>query len=132
MTNCLIIALFQVFDIFGPVVKPMYAILFNDVKEANEWKMGSAMYYAPLASQFTNTIFTEKLRQQLGDFAGILIGVGIEKDLLKKMFFREKAADGCWDGEGECPYDMLAFSDDEAEKRYKVKHRSANISNESG
>lgn len=48
------------------------------------------------------------------------------------MFFREKVADGCWDGEGECPDDMLAFSDDEAEKRYKVKHRSAKISDESG
>uniref|UniRef100_A0A8R1XVF9 H/ACA ribonucleoprotein complex non-core subunit NAF1 n=1 Tax=Onchocerca volvulus TaxID=6282 RepID=A0A8R1XVF9_ONCVO len=95
----------RVFDVFGPVIKPMYAILFNDIKEANEWKMGSAMYYAPLASQFTHTIFTEKLRQQ-------------------------KVADGCWDGEGECPDDMLAFSDDEAEKRYKVKHRSAKISDE--
>ncbi|VDK78822.1 unnamed protein product [Onchocerca ochengi] len=55
----------RVFDVFGPVIKPMYAILFNDIKEANEWKMGSAMYYAPLASQFTHTIFTEKLRQQV-------------------------------------------------------------------
>ncbi|VDK82934.1 unnamed protein product [Litomosoides sigmodontis] len=90
----------RIFDIFGPVIKPMYAILFNDIKEASEWRVGSAMYYAPSASQFTHTIFTEKLRQ-------------------------EKATDGCWDGEGECPDDMLAFSDDEAEQRYKAKHRSA-------
>ncbi|KAM3729218.1 H/ACA ribonucleoprotein complex non-core subunit [Dirofilaria immitis] len=95
----------RIFDVFGPVARPMYAILFNDIKEANEWEMGSAMYYAPLASQFTHTIFTEKLKQ-------------------------EKAADGCWDGEGECPDDMLAFSDDETEQRYKVKHRTAKISGE--
>uniref|UniRef100_A0A915PYA1 H/ACA ribonucleoprotein complex non-core subunit NAF1 n=1 Tax=Setaria digitata TaxID=48799 RepID=A0A915PYA1_9BILA len=94
----------RVFDIFGPVVKPMYAILFNDIKEANQWKVNSAMYYAPAAAQFTHRIFTEKLRQQ--------------------MRCREKATDGCWDGEGECPDDMLAFSDDETEQRYKAKHRS--------
>lgn len=61
----MITALFQVFDIFGPVVKPMYAILFNNIKEASEWRVGSAMYYAPSSSQFTHTIFTEKLRQQV-------------------------------------------------------------------
>ncbi|CAG9536558.1 unnamed protein product [Cercopithifilaria johnstoni] len=92
----------RVFDIFGPVAKPMYAILFNDIKGASEWRVDSAMYYAPAASQFTHTIFTEKLRQ-------------------------EKASDGCWDGEGECPDDMLAFSDDEAEQRYKAKHRSVKV-----
>ncbi|KAL3989249.1 Gar1/Naf1 RNA binding region family protein [Acanthocheilonema viteae] len=92
----------RIFDIFGPVAKPMYAILFNDIKEANERRVGSAMYYAPAASQFTHAIFTEKLRQ-------------------------EKATDGCWDGEGECPDDMLAFSDDETEQRYKAKHRSLKV-----
>uniref|UniRef100_A0A0R3S0H5 H/ACA ribonucleoprotein complex non-core subunit NAF1 n=1 Tax=Elaeophora elaphi TaxID=1147741 RepID=A0A0R3S0H5_9BILA len=96
--------LHQIFDIFGPVAKPMYAILFNNIKEANEWRVGSAMYYAPAASQFTHTIFTEKLRQ-------------------------EKVTDGCWDGEGECPDDMLAFSDDETEQRYKAKHRSVKVNN---
>uniref|UniRef100_A0AAF5PJC3 H/ACA ribonucleoprotein complex non-core subunit NAF1 n=1 Tax=Wuchereria bancrofti TaxID=6293 RepID=A0AAF5PJC3_WUCBA len=92
----------RVFDIFGPVAKPMYAILFNDVEEASEWRVDSIMYYAPSASQFTHTIFTEKLRQQ-------------------------KATDRCWDGEGECPVDMLAFSDDEVEQRYKAKHRSMKV-----
>lgn len=43
----------------------MYAILFNDIKEASEWRVGSAMYYAPAASQFTHTVLTEKLRQQV-------------------------------------------------------------------
>ncbi|VDN93846.1 unnamed protein product [Brugia pahangi] len=81
----------RVFDIFGPVAKPMYAILFNDVEEASEWRVDSVMYYAPGASQ-------------------------------------EKATDGCWDGEGECPDDMLAFSDDEVEQRYKAKHRSMKVS----
>ncbi|EFO25877.1 hypothetical protein LOAG_02605 [Loa loa] len=96
----------RVFDIFGPVVKPMYAILFNDIKEASEWKVGTAMYYAPAASQFTHTVLTEKLRH-------------------------EKATDGCWDGDGECPDDMLAFSDDEAEQRYKAKHRSVKVGDRS-
>lgn len=39
------------------------------------------------------------------------------------FFFREKVSDGCWDGEGECPDDLLAFSDDEAERRYNAKRR---------
>ncbi|VDM95780.1 unnamed protein product [Thelazia callipaeda] len=95
------IYIFQVYDIFGPVSKPLYAILFNDVQEANQWKVGSAMYYAPSATQFTFPVFMEKLKQ-------------------------EKVTDSCWDGDGECPDELLTFSDDEAEKQYKAKHRSSN------
>lgn len=41
------------------------------------------------------------------------------------VLFSLKISDSCWDGEGECPDELLAFSDDEEERRYMAKKRRA-------
>lgn len=88
----------QVFDVFGSASSPLYAVRFNSPEEAQAVKIGTEIFYAPGVEQFTRTVLTEVLKKQ-------------------------KIVDAGWDGEGECPDDEIAFSDDEAEKRYMAKHR---------
>ncbi|VDM47046.1 unnamed protein product [Toxocara canis] len=92
----------KVYDIFGAVSAPLYAVRFNTPEEARTHEIGMAVFYAPTDEQFTHHIFTEQLRN-------------------------EKIVDPCWDGEGDCPDDELAFSDDESEKRYLAKHRRKKV-----
>uniref|UniRef100_F1KVX3 H/ACA ribonucleoprotein complex non-core subunit NAF1 n=1 Tax=Ascaris suum TaxID=6253 RepID=F1KVX3_ASCSU len=99
-------AIGKVYDILGAVSAPLYAIRFNTPHEANSHEVGMEIFYAPTVEEFTRHVFTEQLR-------------------------KERITDPCWDGEGECPEDELVFSDDEAEKRYKAKHRCKKISTSS-
>uniref|UniRef100_A0A915BM25 H/ACA ribonucleoprotein complex non-core subunit NAF1 n=1 Tax=Parascaris univalens TaxID=6257 RepID=A0A915BM25_PARUN len=99
-------AIGKIYDILGAVSAPLYAIRFNTSDEANSHDIGMEIFYAPTMNEFTHHIFTEQLR-------------------------KEKISDPCWDGEGECPEDEVVFSDDEAEKRYKAKHRYKKISTSS-
>lgn len=91
-------AIGQVFDIFGAVASPLYSIRFNSCDEAKQHPVGKSVFFAPDAEQYTHSIFTDQLKSL-------------------------KITDSCWDGEGECPDDQLAFSDDEAEKSYMAKKR---------
>ncbi|VDD88082.1 unnamed protein product [Enterobius vermicularis] len=87
-----------VFDVFGAVSNPLYSVRFNSPNEAQQHCIGKVVYYAPHLEDLTHTIFTDQLKSL-------------------------KICDSCWDGEGECPDDELAFSDDEEEKRYMAKVR---------
>uniref|UniRef100_A0A0N4UD21 H/ACA ribonucleoprotein complex subunit n=1 Tax=Dracunculus medinensis TaxID=318479 RepID=A0A0N4UD21_DRAME len=87
----------QVYDVIGSISDPLYAIRFNTVEEAKEYKKGDSVYFAPKIDQFTHTLFPEQMI---------------------KLIFLEKIGDDFWDGEGECPVNEMVFSDDESERNF--------------
>lgn len=61
----MIFCLFQIFEIFGPVMHPFYVLRFNSPEHIKEKSINvqDNMYFAPSVQDFTQYIFAEKLRQ---------------------------------------------------------------------
>ncbi|XP_015284610.1 PREDICTED: H/ACA ribonucleoprotein complex non-core subunit NAF1 [Gekko japonicus] len=107
----------KVFEVFGPVSHPFYALQFNSPEhiEAKGIKAHDDVYFAPSVESFTQYVFPEKMKQ-------------------------EKGSDASWKNDEEPPAEALDFSDDEKEKAAKQqkkserrkKFRSQNESNENG
>ncbi|PVD18766.1 hypothetical protein C0Q70_21318 [Pomacea canaliculata] len=90
----------QVFEVFGPVVRPYYSIRFNspdDIKKKGI-QMGMPVYFAPEMPEITHYIFVEQLK-------------------------RLKGSDASWKDNNEPTADMIEYSDDEEERRAKAKRR---------
>lgn len=65
-------ALGQIFDTFGSVTRPMYAIRFNSAEEIEALGLNQPklpVYFAPEAGEFTIPIFTDALRNLKGSDA---------------------------------------------------------------
>jgi H/ACA ribonucleoprotein complex non-core subunit NAF1 len=54
-----------VFEIFGPVARPLYSVRFNTTEEitAAELHVGDVVYFAPKEDAYTKHIFTQKLKE---------------------------------------------------------------------
>lgn len=92
----------SVFDVFGPVPEPLYAVRFNNSQEITEKKIEISMpvYYAPnYLGSFTDYVFAEQLR-------------------------RLKGSDASWRHNNEPPEGVKEYSDDEEERRDKQKQRA--------
>ncbi|XP_038610984.1 H/ACA ribonucleoprotein complex non-core subunit NAF1 [Tachyglossus aculeatus] len=91
----------KIFEIFGPVSHPFYVLRFNSSEhiEKKSIKLKDTMYFAPSMEDFTQYIFTEKLKQDRG-------------------------SDASWKNDQEPPPEALDFSDDEKEKEAKQKKKS--------
>ena len=63
--NILILFVFQIFEIFGPVLHPFYVLRFNSSEhiKAKGINVQDSMYFAPSLKDFTQYIFAEKLKQ---------------------------------------------------------------------
>lgn len=63
--NILILFVFQIFEIFGPVLHPFYVLRFNSSEhiKAKGINVQDSMYFAPSVEDFTQYIFAEKLKQ---------------------------------------------------------------------
>jgi len=92
----------KIFDVFGPVIKPMYAIRFNspqDIEKLNV-TVDTPVYYVPdYSPPITSYVFTEDI---------------------KKL----KGSDASWLDDNEPPEDALDFSDDEQERLSILKRRA--------
>uniref|UniRef100_A0A8D1M5Z9 H/ACA ribonucleoprotein complex non-core subunit NAF1 n=2 Tax=Sus scrofa TaxID=9823 RepID=A0A8D1M5Z9_PIG len=91
----------KIFEIFGPVAHPFYVLRFNSSEhiESKGIKIKDTMYFAPSMKDFTQYIFTEKLKQDRG-------------------------SDASWKNDQEPPPEALDFSDDEKEKEAKQRKKS--------
>ncbi|XP_004450860.2 H/ACA ribonucleoprotein complex non-core subunit NAF1 [Dasypus novemcinctus] len=91
----------KIFEIFGPVAHPFYVLRFNssDHIESKGIKIKDTMYFAPSMKDFTQYIFTERLKQDRG-------------------------SDASWKNDQEPPPEALDFSDDEKEKEAKQRKKS--------
>ncbi|XP_049626224.1 H/ACA ribonucleoprotein complex non-core subunit NAF1 [Suncus etruscus] len=91
----------KIFEIFGPVAHPFYVLRFNSSEhiESKGIKIKETMYFAPSMKDFTQYIFTEKLKQDRG-------------------------SDASWKNDQEPPPEALDFSDDEKEKEAKQKKKA--------
>ncbi|XP_054163791.1 H/ACA ribonucleoprotein complex non-core subunit NAF1-like, partial [Oppia nitens] len=92
----------QIFDVFGPVIEPRYAVRFNSNQDIVDDNIivGQPIYYAPQQQQpITGFIFAEQLR-------------------------RLKGSDASWRHNNEPPEDCIEFSDDEAERQTMKKLRA--------
>ena len=97
----------KIFDIFGPVIKPMYTIRFNSFQDIENLNVtvDTPVYYVPEYSPpITSYVFTEDL---------------------KKL----KGSDASWFNDNEPPEDVLEFSDDEEERLSLLKRRAKRKSN---
>nr|XP_005299413.2 H/ACA ribonucleoprotein complex non-core subunit NAF1 isoform X2 [Chrysemys picta bellii] len=92
----------KIYEIFGPVLHPFYVLLFNSPEhiEAKGINIQDTVYFAPSVEDFTQYIFTEKLKQ-------------------------EKGSDASWQHDQEPPPEALDFSDDEMERQGKPKKKKA-------
>lgn len=56
---------FQIFEVFGPVLHPFYVLRFNSSEHiiAKGITVQDSMYFAPSVEDFTQYIFAEKLKQ---------------------------------------------------------------------
>ncbi|NXA77325.1 NAF1 protein, partial [Thryothorus ludovicianus] len=92
----------KVFEIFGPVSHPFYAIRFNGPEHIKEHDINihDKMYFVPSVEDFTQYIFAEKLKQ-------------------------EKGSDASWKNDEEPPPEALDFSDDEKEREAKQKKKKS-------
>ncbi|KAH1170486.1 hypothetical protein KIL84_001471 [Mauremys mutica] len=92
----------KIYEIFGPVLHPFYVLLFNSPEhiEAKGINIQDTVYFAPSVEDFTQYIFTEKLKQ-------------------------EKGSDASWQHDQEPPPEALDFSDDETERQRKQKKKKA-------
>ena len=48
----------RIFEIFGQVESPMYALRFNTPEDATKLPVGTELYYAPESEAMTKKIFT--------------------------------------------------------------------------
>lgn len=91
----------RIFDTFGPVVDPYYAVRFNSTEDITNRgvKVNSPVYFVPhLPAPLTNYVFY--------------------KDLLAN-----KGSDASWKHDNEPPEEHLDFSDDEEERLFKLKRK---------
>ncbi|KFQ38919.1 H/ACA ribonucleoprotein complex non-core subunit NAF1, partial [Mesitornis unicolor] len=90
----------KIFEIFGPVLHPFYVLRFNSSEhiKAKGINVQDSMYFIPSVEDFTQYIFTEKLKQ-------------------------EKGSDASWKNDQEPPPEALDFSDDEKEREAKQKKK---------
>ncbi|XP_067407903.1 H/ACA ribonucleoprotein complex non-core subunit NAF1 [Emydura macquarii macquarii] len=90
----------KIFEVFGPVLHPFYVLRFNNPEhiEAKGINTQDALYFAPSVEDFTQYIFTEKLKQ-------------------------EKGSDASWENDQEPPPEALDFSDDEMERQTKSQKK---------
>ena len=89
------VALGRVFDVIGPVTRPLYVVRFNSAGHVTERGVNQEMkvYFAP-KSEFTSYVFLEQL-------------------------MRMKISDASWANDEEPPPQFLEYSDDEEERDAK-------------
>ena len=89
------VALGRVFDVIGPVTRPLYVVRFNSAGHVAERGVNQEMkvYFAP-KSEFTSYVFLEQL-------------------------MRMKISDASWANDEEPPPQFLEYSDDEEERDAK-------------
>jgi rRNA processing protein Gar1 len=95
-------ALGSVFDLFGPVVEPRYAIRFNNnqqIVERNITPETPVYFAANYQKPVTGYVFAEQLRQM-------------------------KGSDASWKHNNEPPDEVKEYSDDETERTDKLKQRA--------
>uniref|UniRef100_A0A8C8VQ19 H/ACA ribonucleoprotein complex subunit n=1 Tax=Pelusios castaneus TaxID=367368 RepID=A0A8C8VQ19_9SAUR len=90
----------KIFEIFGPVLHPFYVLRFNSPEHIEEKGINTqdTVYFAPSVEDFTQYIFTEKLK-------------------------KEKGSDASWENDQEPPPEALEFSDDEMERQAKPQKK---------
>ncbi|CAI2350190.1 unnamed protein product [Caenorhabditis sp. 36 PRJEB53466] len=108
-------AIGQIYDIFGQVKNPQYAIRFNSPTEAAELEIGTKVYYAPNEEQFSKT-----------PFKGLNLAAANREALStlnRRLDHQEAVAKAIANGQNaECVGggdSDIEFSDDEVEKEYK-------------
>jgi len=92
----------SVFDLFGPVIEPRYAVRFNNTEQIVERNINleTPVYFAATYQKpITGYVFAEQLRQM-------------------------KGSDASWKHNNEPPEEVKEFSDDEAERLQKQKERA--------
>merc|ERR1719400_3021735 len=89
------LALGRVFDVIGPVTRPLYVVRFNSAQHVAEKCVspGQKVYFAP-KSELTSYVFLEQL-------------------------MRMKISDASWANDEEPPPQFLEYSDDEEEQKAK-------------
>lgn len=57
-------AVFQVFEVFGPVSSPLYILRFNSAEQIKSKGLteGLTVYYAPAIKEYTGYILVQQLR----------------------------------------------------------------------
>ena len=102
------VALGRVFDVIGPVTRPLYVVRFNSAEHVAERGITREMkvYFAP-KSEFTSYVFLEQL-------------------------MRMKISDASWVNDEEPPPQFQEFSDDEEEQRAKKEIKLRKKSQVSG
>lgn len=97
----------EIFDVFGPVLQPSYAVRFNNHGEIveKEISIGLPVYYAPTHEDITSYVFVEQLRKL-------------------------KGSDASWKDNAELPCALQEFSDDDEEKKFKQKLVAKNRNHE--
>lgn len=92
-------ALGRIFDVFGPVTKPFYAIRFNNTKHILNFnvQIKEPVYCAP-KTEYASYVLVSQLMQL-------------------------KGSDASWKHNNEPPQEFLDYSDDEAEKIAKKKRK---------
>ncbi|VVC40815.1 Hypothetical protein CINCED_3A018191 [Cinara cedri] len=92
-------ALGKIFDVFGPVNKPYYAVRFNDANHIKRFsvQIKEPVYCAP-QTEYANYIVISQLLEQ-------------------------KGSDASWKDNNEPPPELLDYSDDEAERLAKKKRK---------
>ncbi|XP_077380779.1 uncharacterized protein LOC144020815 isoform X3 [Festucalex cinctus] len=90
--------LLEVFEVFGPVSRPLYIIRFNSHEDLSckGLTLGLIVYYAPDMKEYTGYILLQQLK------------------LLK-------GSDASWKNDQEPPEEALDYSDDEIEQQAKRK-----------
>jgi H/ACA ribonucleoprotein complex non-core subunit NAF1 len=58
----------KIFEVFGPVVEPLYSIRFNSEEEVSKLPIGMELFYAPKMDELTKRIFADDLLKY--DFCG--------------------------------------------------------------
>lgn len=89
----------RVFDVFGPVTKPYYAVRFNDADHIKSYniQIKEPVYCAP-KTEYTSFVLVSQL-------------------------LKNKGSDASWKDNNEPPQEYLDYSDDEAEKLAKKSRR---------
>ncbi|XP_061129878.1 H/ACA ribonucleoprotein complex non-core subunit NAF1-like, partial [Syngnathus typhle] len=89
-------ALGKVFEVFGPVARPLYILRFNSPGDLNSQglTLGLIVYYAPHVKEYTEYIFLQQLQLS-------------------------KGSDASWKNDQEPPVEALDYSDDEKEQQAK-------------
>lgn len=92
-------ALGPIFDVFGPVKEPRYVLRFNSQQEIadNQIEVDMPVYYAPNLP-FTSYVFTSHLMTMRG-------------------------SDASWKHDNEPPDEIKEYSDDEEERRDRVRNQ---------